>query len=67
MIEKQSQHHEITIVLIQEAVHLEEQLPSRVIALTEDLWRKGLDGKIPEISYGELLTLIFNHDRVFCW
>jgi sulfur transfer complex TusBCD TusB component (DsrH family) len=66
-IEKQSAEHEINIVLIQDAVRMEESLPGHMFALEDDLQKRSLSRNIPAIGYNELLELIFQNDRVLCW
>ena len=67
MLEKQSHEHEITVVLIQQGVLTEVELPGHVFALDEDLLKEGLERNASKISYRELLGLIFDHERIFCW
>ena len=67
MIEKQSLEHEVKIVLIQDAVGLEESLPGQILALEDDLQKRSISGNVPTIGYNELLGLIFQNDRVLCW
>ncbi|MEE9529794.1 MAG: hypothetical protein V3W52_02290 [Syntrophobacteria bacterium] len=67
MIEKQSHEHEITVVLIQEAVLMKENLPGHVLALDDDVRKRSVSQNIPKIGYEELLSLIFKNDRTLCW
>ncbi len=67
MIEKQSPEHEITVVLIQDAVLMQENLPGHVLALDDDARKRSVPQNIPKIGYEELLSLIFKNDRTLCW
>jgi hypothetical protein len=69
MIERhhQDHDHETTIVLVQQAVTIQDKLPGRVLALEDDLRKEPLLSSIPTIDYRGLLSLIFEHDRVICW
>ncbi len=67
MIVRQSSEHEITIVLIQDAVYMEENLPGHILALEDDLRERSLSPNAPIINYNKLLSLIFQHDKVLCW
>ena len=67
MIEIQSHEHEITVVLIQEAVLMKENLSGHVLALDDDVRKRSVSQNIPKIGYEELLSLIFKNDRTLCW
>lgn len=66
-IERQPDNVEVTVVLIQEAVSLRERLTKRLLVLEDDVRDMHVDMDIPRISYHDLLNLIFEHDKVFCW
>jgi sulfur transfer complex TusBCD TusB component (DsrH family) len=67
MIEKQSHENETTVVLIQDAVSMQENLPGHVLALEDDVRKRLVSQDIPKIGYEELLSLIFQNDRILCW
>ncbi len=53
-----------TVVLLHEAVTLQNVPASRVFALAEDAAQRGITPSVPGISYKELLDLLFDADRV---
>lgn len=68
MVRSQSGAHRLTIVLFPEAGPIEGELPGRVAELAETGWnKKASPGPYPRISHGDLLDLIFQHEKVFCW
>lgn len=59
-------HHadDTTVVLLHDAVRLQEVPASRVFALDEDAAARGVSPSVPAISYRDLLELVFEADRV---
>lgn len=55
---------ETTVVLLQDAVGLTNVPASRVFALAEDVAARGTTAAVPEISYKQLVELLFEADRV---
>ena len=53
-----------TVVLLQDAVALQNVPGSRVFALAEDVAERGVTSSAPSISYKQLLELVFEADRV---
>lgn len=54
----------ISVVLIQDAVHLRQVSASRVSVLGEDAQARSVTPAYPVISYGDLLRMIFDADCV---
>ena len=59
--------HEVTVVLLQDAVL--GRLPSKgeVYACREDLEARGGRHGVKEVEYRELVRMIFGHERVVMW
>ena len=53
-----------TVVLLHDAVRLDNVPASRVYALAEDVAERGLTASAPAISYAELLDMVFDAERV---
>lgn len=53
-----------TVVLLHDAVGLQNVPASRVFALADDATQRGVTPSAPAISYKELLDLLFQADRV---
>lgn len=67
-IKRHSQSMEVTVLLIQEGVLIEEKLPGRlVLALDEDVKKRNLSIDLPRIDYASMVRLLFENDRVICW
>lgn len=64
----QREAHQLTIVLFPDVGAVEEELPGHVAELAEKgCCKRASPGGYPRISYGDLLDLIFQHEKVFCW
>lgn len=59
--------HEVTLVLLQDAVLSRFPWDGEVYASREDLEARGLKTGAKELEYGELIGMIFGHDRVIMW
>lgn len=58
---------ELSIILIQEAVRLPIDLPSKIYVLDEDAKARGVVSKVEMINYSKMLDLIFSSDSVVTW
>jgi sulfur relay protein TusB/DsrH len=58
---------ELSILLIQEAVHLLPDLPAKIYVLEEDARTRGVTSRFETINYSTMLDLIFSHDSVIAW
>ncbi len=64
LIQQPHSGEETTVVLLHDAVGLQEVPASHVFVLAEDAAQRGVSSSAPSISYGELLDLVFAADRV---
>ena len=67
VMERQGREHRITVVALQEASGSLEDLPGHKVALEDKSEGDSPRLALPRVGYGELLDLIFEHDRLFCW
>ncbi len=67
VMEQQGREHQITVVVTAEASASLEELPGPRMALGDGRGADASGTRIPGITYGDLLDLIFGHDRLFCW
>lgn len=64
LLEPPRPEEERAVVLLHDAVGLENVPGSRVYALAEDAAERGLTPSAPAISYAELLEMVFDAERV---
>jgi hypothetical protein len=67
LMERQSREHELTMVLIPGAVATPADLTGRVLALVADGSGDHAPGDPGMLDYSELLEMIFDQDKAFCW
>ncbi len=67
VMERQSREHRITVVATAGASASMASLPGRKMALWDGGGADATGALVPGITYGDLLDLIFRHDRLFCW
>jgi sulfur relay protein TusB/DsrH len=65
--EAKQSSRELSVLLIQEAVRLQPDLPFKVYVLDEDAKARGVVSKFEMINYSKLLDLIFSHESVIAW
>lgn len=58
---------ETSVLLIQEAVRLKTDFPSKVYVLDEDAKTRGVVSKFEMINYSKMLDLILSSDSVITW
>jgi sulfur transfer complex TusBCD TusB component (DsrH family) len=58
---------ELSVLLIQEAVRLQPDLPVKVYILEEDARTRGVPSRFEAINYSKMLDLIFSSDSVVTW
>ncbi|MBI3812779.1 MAG: hypothetical protein HY283_11365 [Nitrospirae bacterium] len=58
---------ELSVLLIQEAVRLKTDFPSKVYVLDEDAKTRGVVSKFEIINYSKMLDLILSSDSVITW
>ncbi len=62
-----SAEHQVTLVLLQDAVLSRFPWQGEVYACREDVEARGLKIEAREVEYRELIGMIFGHDRVIMW
>jgi len=65
--EAQQPSQALSILLIQEAVRLPIDLPSKIFVLDEDVKARGVVSKFEKINYSKMLNLILSSDSVVVW
>jgi sulfur relay protein TusB/DsrH len=58
---------ELSVLLIQEAVRLQPDLPAKVYVLDEDAQTRGVVSRFEMINYSKMLDLILSSDSVVTW
>ena len=64
LLQKAQPGVDTTVILLHDAVRLQNVPASHVYALAEDAAQRGVKPSAPAISYRELLDLVFQADRV---
>jgi sulfur relay protein TusB/DsrH len=60
--------HSCSLLLLQDAVLAPAaDFPGRVYASAEDLAARGVETRCEELTYQQIVQLIFAHDRVITW
>lgn len=59
--------HQVTLVLLQDAVLSQVPWDGVVCACREDVEARGVKTEYKEVEYRELVGMIFGHDRVIMW
>ncbi|HEY5599062.1 MAG TPA: hypothetical protein VIK48_00110 [Candidatus Manganitrophaceae bacterium] len=67
IIRKQSETNEVTVILIQEATHLELKGTKASVSILREDQEEGRPASYPSIGYKEMLDRIFNADLVVTW
>lgn len=62
-----SVEHQVTLVLLQDAVLSRFPWQGEVYACREDLEARDLKTEAREVEYREIVGMIFGHDRVIMW
>jgi sulfur relay protein TusB/DsrH len=57
---------EQTLLLIHDAVYMRLQEP-RVFACSDDVRARGIETDASLVEYGEIVDMIFEHDKVMTW
>ncbi len=55
---------DVSVILLQDAVSLTEPLPGSVYVLADDATARKVASPFPQVSYREMLQMIFSADRV---
>ncbi len=62
-----SAEHQVTLVLLQDAVLGRFPWDGEIYACREDVEARGVKAEAKEVEYQELIRMIFGHDRVIMW
>lgn len=65
--EQQEQGHQVTILLLHDAVLRQVSFPGTVLAAEDDLAARGVEGRYPPVGYRDIVQAIVDHDRVISW
>lgn len=57
----------LSVLLIQEAVRLNPDLPVKIFVLEEDARKRGIASEFESIQYEKMLDLILTSDSVIVW
>jgi sulfur relay protein TusB/DsrH len=63
---RDSEDVEQAVVLIQDGVYWQPQ-GLRVFACEEDAGARGITTRYPRLDYGDIIEMIFEHDKVITW
>ncbi|MHB1006251.1 MAG: hypothetical protein ACYC3S_11500 [Chloroflexota bacterium] len=63
----QSEAHEVTLLLLQDAVRARLDLGLQIVACREDVVRHEGQTPYPALDYAGIMALIFASDRVITW
>ena len=67
-LNKQSEHMEVTVILLQDAISVQEISAQHLFVLEEGICKDRIkETSIRSINYRDFLNLIFEHDKVLCW
>ena len=65
--EQHRQGHEVTLLLLHDAVLRRLSFPGRVLAVADDLAARGVEGRYPAVDYKGMVQAIMDHERVISW
>lgn len=65
--EQQGQGHDVTLLLLHDAVLRRVSFPGPVIACEDDLAARGVEGRYPAVDYRGIVQAILDHERVISW
>lgn len=65
--EQQAQGHQVTVLLLHDAVLRQVSFPGRVLACEADMAARGVEGRYPAVDYRGIVQAIVDHDRVISW
>lgn len=61
------QGHQVTLLLLHDAVLDRIDLSSRVLACADDVQARGGNSRYLTLDYGQIVAAIFDNDRVISW
>lgn len=59
--------HQVTLLLLQDAVLSQLEWPNEVFACRDDVEARGGRPGFKEVGYREIVRMTFDHDRVVMW
>ncbi len=65
--EQREQGHQVTLLLLHDAVLRKVEFPGPVLACEDDLLARGVAGRYPAVDYQGIIQTIQDHDRVISW
>ncbi|MDP6101573.1 MAG: hypothetical protein QGH66_09195, partial [Dehalococcoidia bacterium] len=65
--EQQERGHEVTLLLLHDAVLRRVEFPGHVLACEDDLLARGVAGRYPPAGYRSIVQAIQDHDKVISW
>lgn len=66
-VQQQRLGHEVTLLLLHDAVLSAPPFSGRVLACQDDLRARQLEGKYPTVDYDGIVRMISEHDKVLSW
>jgi len=63
----QAASHDVTVLLLQDAVLSRFPWEGEIVACREDLEARGGRPGVREVEYRDIIRMIFGHDRVVMW
>ncbi len=66
-VEQQEQGHQVTVLLLHDAVLRRVSFPGPVLAAEDDLAARGVEGRYPSVDYRGIVQAILEHERVVSW
>jgi len=67
IIEIQKKDHNVTVLLIHDAVYISEDKGVKTVACKADVLARGIHSPWELLDYEDMVELIFQCDRVICW
>ncbi|MFQ5456176.1 MAG: DsrH/TusB family sulfur metabolism protein [Nitrospirota bacterium] len=67
IIEGEARNKKISILLVQDGVFADLDIPVNIYVNSEDIEARGIDTGYKEVDYEGIRKLIINHKRVIVW
>ncbi len=61
------QGHQVTLLLLHDAVLDHIDFPDKILACADDVQARGGNSSYATLDYTQVVTAIFDHDRVISW
>lgn len=66
-VTQHKQGHQVTLLLLHDAVLDRIDFPGRVLACADDVRARGNNSNYLTVDYDHIVAAIFDHDRVISW